>query len=89
MTIGSLVESLASDEKENEDFETLKTTRDTLQTHLASQGLSADGGKWGKNGKLVLSMGMSSDFVAALQAGSDIVRVGTGIFGSRPKKGDT
>jgi uncharacterized pyridoxal phosphate-containing UPF0001 family protein len=35
-----------------------------------------------------LSMGMSSDFEAALKAGSDIVRVGTGIFGERHKKGD-
>ena len=89
MTIGSLTESLASDEKENEDFERLKTTRDTLQVLLAEKGLSADEGKWGENGKLVLSMGMSSDFEAALKAGSDIVRVGTGIFGSRPKKEET
>jgi uncharacterized pyridoxal phosphate-containing UPF0001 family protein len=42
--------------------------------------------RWGENGKLILSMGMSSDFEAALRAGSDIVRVGTGIFGERFKK---
>ena len=36
--------------------------------------------------RLLLSMGMSSDFEVALKAGSDIVRVGTGIFGERPKK---
>jgi len=29
-------------------------------------------------------MGMSNDFEADLKSGSDIVRVGTGIFGQRP-----
>jgi len=81
MTIGSLSESLSGDG--NRDFELLKKARDRLQTALTEQGL--DG--WGENGKLVLSMGMSSDFEAALRAGSDIVRVGTGIFGERAKKG--
>ncbi|KIJ60375.1 hypothetical protein HYDPIDRAFT_117291 [Hydnomerulius pinastri MD-312] len=81
MTIGSLTESLASSDKENQDFETLKSTRDVLQDVLKQN-------KWGVNGKLVLSMGMSSDFEAALKAGSDIVRVGTGIFGARHKKGE-
>jgi len=86
MTIGALSESV-SDADINRDFETLKATRDALERHLKS---SAD--KEGKpvpregNGRLVLSMGMSSDFEAALKAGSDIVRVGTGIFGQRPKK---
>jgi hypothetical protein len=37
-------------------------------------------GKLGREDRLVLSMGMSSDFEAVLKAGSDIVRVGTGIF---------
>lgn len=32
-----------------------------------------------------LSMGMSSDLVAAISAGSTMVRVGTGIFGARSK----
>lgn len=32
-----------------------------------------------------LSMGMSHDFVAAIAEGSTLVRVGTAIFGSRPK----
>lgn len=31
----------------------------------------------------ILSMGMSSDYVAAVKYGSNIVRIGTGIFGSR------
>ncbi|KZT67412.1 hypothetical protein DAEQUDRAFT_729049 [Daedalea quercina L-15889] len=81
MTIGSLTESLSSVEKPNEDFEKLKQTRDVLEEALAPEK-----GKWGEDGRLLLSMGMSSDFEAALRTGSDIVRVGTGIFGSRPKK---
>ena len=80
MTIGSLSESLSGDE--NHDFDLLKKTRDRLQATLKEQGSK----RWGDNGKLILSMGMSSDFEAALRAGSDIVRVGTGIFGERPKK---
>ena len=80
MTIGSLSESLSGDE--NRDFELLKKARDQLQTTLKEQEI--DG--WGEDGKLVLSMGMSSDFEAALRAESDIVRVGTGIFGERVKK---
>lgn len=82
MTIGSLSESLSSDE--NRDFESLKKTRNLLQDAL----LGAELEGWGQDGKLVLSMGMSSDFEAALRAGSDIVRVGTGIFGDRHKKGE-
>jgi uncharacterized pyridoxal phosphate-containing UPF0001 family protein len=80
MTIGSFTESLSGEE--NRDFELLKQTRDKLQTTLKEQEI--DG--WGEDGKLVLSMGMSSDFEAALRAGADIVRVGTGIFGERAKK---
>ena len=43
-------------------------------------------GKWGVVNSLVLSMGMSSDFEAALKAESDSMRVGTGLFGERPTK---
>jgi uncharacterized pyridoxal phosphate-containing UPF0001 family protein len=32
-----------------------------------------------------LSMGMTADLEAAIQAGSTMVRVGTGIFGVRPR----
>lgn len=84
MTIGSLTESLASGERPNEDFETLKRTRDLLEQVLRQD--PTLGGKWGVDGKILLSMGMSSDFEAALEGGSDIVRVGTGIFGTRPTK---
>lgn len=95
MTIGSLAQSLASSASENKDFETLKSTRDVLQKELEpfQKELDEQGQRkwtWGENesGKLLLSMGMSSDFEAALKAGSDVVRVGTGIFGERHKKGD-
>lgn len=81
MTIGSLAESLASDERPNEDFETLERTRDFLEADLRQD--PAPGGNWGVDGRLLLSMGMSSDFEAALKGGSDIVRVGTSIFGGR------
>ena len=87
MTIGSLAESLASGEKENQDFETLRQTRGLLQDALKVE-LPDASEKWGVDGRLVLSMGMSSDFEAALREESDIVRVGTGIFGTRPKKGE-
>ncbi|KZV94707.1 hypothetical protein EXIGLDRAFT_736451 [Exidia glandulosa HHB12029] len=80
MTIGSLDASL-NEGDENKDFETLTRTRDLLQEALRGSG--ADGGRWGEDGKLLLSMGMSSDFEAAIHAGSAIVRVGTSIFGSR------
>ncbi|EGN98746.1 hypothetical protein SERLA73DRAFT_181371, partial [Serpula lacrymans var. lacrymans S7.3] len=89
MTIGSLTESLASSEKANEDFETLKGTRDELHRQLElDENLQKGGGEWGEDGKLLLSMGMSSDFESALKAGSDIVRVGTSIFGARQKKSE-
>ncbi|KAI8980226.1 hypothetical protein BD414DRAFT_465627 [Trametes punicea] len=86
MTIGALAESLAAAEKPNEDFARLVATRDALEAALARAGFPAESGTWGEGGTLLLSMGMSSDFEAALAAGSDIVRVGTGIFGARPKK---
>jgi len=86
MTIGALSESV-SDSDINRDFETLKATRDVLERRLRSPTDSEDKPiSWGEGGRLMLSMGMSSDFEAALKAGSDVVRVGTGIFGQRAKK---
>jgi len=88
MTIGALELSLSASEMEkNADFERLKETRELLVKRLNST--YGEGGKqWGEeqSGRLLLSMGMSSDFEAALKSGSDIVRVGTGIFGQRIKK---
>lgn len=83
-------------ERPNEDFERLKRTRDLLQEVLraSSEGEGegeGEGGRgrkweWGRDGRLLLSMGMSSDFEVAVKSGSDVVRVGTSIFGARSKK---
>jgi uncharacterized pyridoxal phosphate-containing UPF0001 family protein len=81
MTIGALAHSLNADKEGNKDFETLKETRNVLHGLLEEDEDSK--GKWGEGGRLLLSMGMSSDFEEALKAGSDIVRVGTSIFGQR------
>ncbi|KAL0953127.1 hypothetical protein HGRIS_004396 [Hohenbuehelia grisea] len=89
MTIGSIAES-RSEDGTNHDFERLRETRDVLHGVLGREFPQAatkeDGETWGESGRLLLSMGMSSDFEVAIRAGSDVVRVGTGIFGSRPKK---
>jgi pyridoxal phosphate enzyme (YggS family) len=89
MTIGALELSLSASETEkNADFERLKETRDILAKHLERIYDERDR-KWGEEqsgGRLLLSMGMTNDFEAALKSGSDIVRVGTGIFGQRAKK---
>jgi uncharacterized pyridoxal phosphate-containing UPF0001 family protein len=82
MTIGSL-EASHSNTEINPDFERLRATRDLLENELRS---SCGGSKWGEEGRLLLSMGMSADFEGAIKAGSDVVRVGTTIFGERPKK---
>ncbi|KAF8972276.1 hypothetical protein BDZ97DRAFT_1019266 [Flammula alnicola] len=88
MTIGALELSLtASETEKNADFESLKATRDVLDRYLKKTFVGKEA-KWGDetSGRLLLSMGMSSDFEAALKSGSDIVRVGTGVFGERAKK---
>ncbi len=48
--------------------------------HLFKEGKQIVG-----NGFTHLSMGMSSDFKIAIQEGSTMIRVGTGLFGSRDK----
>ncbi|KXN86067.1 hypothetical protein AN958_10543 [Leucoagaricus sp. SymC.cos] len=85
MTIGALEQSLnASETEKNADFERLRETRESLKHYLKKAHAEA---QWGneETGELVLSMGMSSDFEAALKAGSNVVRVGAGIFGQRLK----
>jgi len=62
-------------ETENEDFECLSKERDAVAKEL---GLS----------ELELSMGMSDDMETAIAQGSDEVRVGSTIFGTRPPKAD-
>lgn len=63
--------------EENEDFRILREERDRLEIELKEE----LGGR-----KLELSMGMSEDFEGAIMMGSDEVRVGSTIFGERPKK---
>ena len=75
MTIGSWDASHA-DDPDNPDFSALKQVREDLR----AQGIK------GKDGELELSMGMSADFVQAVKQGSSSVRVGTRIFGERPKR---
>lgn len=76
MTIGAIARSKATGEGgENEDFKALIREKERLEKEL--------GGK-----KLELSMGMSEDFEGAIGMGSDEVRVGSTIFGTRPKKED-
>ena len=78
MTIGALARSKATTpETENEDFISLRTTRDQVAEAL---GVGAD--------QLELSMGMSEDFEGAVRLGSDEVRVGSTIFGERPLRKD-
>lgn len=78
MTIGAIARSKETTlENENEDFVSLRDTRDKVAQELG----------WEK-GKLELSMGMSADFEGAIRMGSDEVRVGSDIFGERPAKGD-
>lgn len=87
MTIGSLERSSqASSSAGNPEFDKLKYTRDILQDLLNSQLEGQAEERWGnKERRLFLSMGMTNDFETALRVGSDIVRVGTGIFGERTK----
>ena len=79
MTIGAIARSQEATNAAsmNEDFVTLRETRDRVAGEL---GIAAQ--------ELELSMGMSSDFEAAISQGSDEVRVGTTIFGDRPAKKD-
>ncbi|OCT46090.1 hypothetical protein CLCR_00485 [Cladophialophora carrionii] len=79
MTIGAIARSRATTkETENEDFITLRATRDKIAEEI---GLT-------DKDELELSMGMSEDFESAVRLGSDEVRVGSTIFGERPAKKD-
>jgi pyridoxal phosphate enzyme (YggS family) len=84
MTIGAYSASTSNDKDGvNPDFDTLKATRTALIKALKEEGVS--GAPSGED-ELELSMGMSADFVEAVRMGSSGVRVGTRIFGERPKK---
>lgn len=80
MTIGAIARSVATTpENENEDFLALRAQRDLVASEL---GLDGDGRT------LELSMGMSEDFEGAIALGSDEVRVGSTIFGTRPSRAE-
>ncbi|KAK4700651.1 PLP dependent protein, partial [Phenoliferia sp. Uapishka_3] len=88
MTIGSYIASTSTDP--NPDFEALEQNRKALLEVL----LSAKGNPAIPNEKieeierdgLEVSCGMSEDYVQAIKQGSTNVRVGSKIFGARPKR---
>ncbi len=71
MTIGPLTDDIS---RITEAFDKFRQLRD----HVSKQqpALAAD---------CELSMGMSGDYILAIEAGATIVRIGTAIFGDRPK----
>ena len=69
MTIGS-IRTTDFEESARKNFEELRSLRDELEANT-------------KHSHLQLSMGMSQDFPIALKLGSDWVRIGSRIFGSR------
>jgi pyridoxal phosphate enzyme (YggS family) len=59
-------------------FEQLTACRDSINTQLNDLGVQLD----------TLSMGMSSDLDAAIEAGATMVRIGTALFGERAAQGN-
>ncbi|EPS44352.1 hypothetical protein H072_1661 [Dactylellina haptotyla CBS 200.50] len=81
MTIGAIARSQAAKEgEENEDFITLVNVAEGLEKRIEQED--------GEKVTLSLSMGMSDDFENAISMGASCVRVGSSIFGTRPKKAD-
>ncbi|KAK6532307.1 hypothetical protein TWF281_006498 [Arthrobotrys megalospora] len=81
MTIGAIARSQAAKEgEENEDFVTLVKVAEGLEERIEKEE--------GVKVELKLSMGMSDDFENAISMGAGVVRVGSSIFGARPKKAD-
>lgn len=72
MTIAPLV---ADPEVVRPVFQRLRALRDELRHTLASGGSDT----WSQ-----LSMGMTDDFEVAIEEGATIIRIGRGLFGSRP-----
>lgn len=79
MTIGAIARSVATTpDNENDDFVALRDARDLVAKELGLEGQR----------RLELSMGMSEDFEGAVAMGSDEVRVGSTIFGTRPSRAE-
>ncbi|MCW5206709.1 YggS family pyridoxal phosphate-dependent enzyme [Desulfobulbus sp. F5] len=53
-----------------------------LALHLADEGLFYD------NNAVELSMGLSGDYIVAIEEGATLIRIGTAIFGNRPQLKD-
>lgn len=73
MTVAPLV---ADPEAVRPVFQRLRALRDELRHTLTA---ATDTGAWSH-----LSMGMTDDFEVAIEEGATIIRVGRGLFGSRP-----
>lgn len=94
MTIGSFESSTG--DSENKDFTKLSQFAEQISEKLHANNIGStrswgidDGGSNGSGQNVLgLNMGMSSDFLDAVRQGSTTVRVGSTIFGSRPKKDD-
>jgi pyridoxal phosphate enzyme (YggS family) len=72
MTVAALVDT---PEKARPYFRKLKELRDGIINKIPGLDFRPD----------ILSMGMTDDFQAAIQEGANMVRIGRGIFGERPK----
>lgn len=88
MTIGSFTSSTSGES--NPDFESLAKSRKVLIEALEELAKEKTEIKEWLNvvreEGLELSCGMSEDFAQAIKQGSSNVRVGSRIFGARPKK---
>ncbi|KWU46791.1 hypothetical protein RHOSPDRAFT_15024, partial [Rhodotorula sp. JG-1b] len=87
MTIGSLDSSVSA--HPNPDFERLRETRTALLAALRERAdlkAAVEELEREQEGGLELSMGMSNDFVEAIEQGSTNVRVGSSIMGARPPR---
>jgi PLP dependent protein len=71
MTIGPFTEDK---QRIRDSFRRLRTLRDQLKAHYGQADLH------------FLSMGMTGDFEIAIEEGADLIRIGTGIFGERPRR---
>ncbi|KAL6942151.1 hypothetical protein ACO0QE_003317 [Hanseniaspora vineae] len=78
MTIGSWDVS-HSETEENKDFAALVSWKSKLLSYYNKKGHT-------NVAPVKLSMGMSSDYIQAIKQGSNEIRVGTSIFGTRPVK---
>lgn len=84
MTIGAIARSVATTaETENEDFRVLGEQRGLVAAELKELLAAREDA-----GELELSMGMSEDFEGAIAMGSNEVRVGSTIFGTRGPKAE-